>query len=505
MKTAHAAGTPTAGFAIPACIPSIIHGEAALCDTKYDIPVVYPATEETISHLREADAAQVDAAVRSARDAFEHGPWPRMDVDQRKDVLYAIRDILRANSAELGFLETMNTGLTLANIERHVERMAKNFEFFGEVISTVAGETYTQDSRYLTYVTRQPKGVGAMIAPWNAPLALASMRVVTCIAFGNTCVLKPSEFTPLSIYRMVELMHEAGLPPGVVNLVNGRGSVTGTSLVSHPEIDMVGFTGGTETGKAIMSAAGKALKPAILELGGKSANIIFADADLDRALDGALTGIFANNGQQCLAGSRILVQKSIAEEFMTQFAARARNIRVGDPFDAATEIGPLCYRAHMERVLSYADIARADGAKVLVGGERAPGFDRGLYILPTAVYAPDNRSRVAQEEIFGPFATFLTFETTDEAISIANDSNFGLVAYIWSRDLGCVMRCSRDIRAGTIWVNTPMTRELRAPFGGFKESGVGRDGMDDSLRFFTEAKTTTIPLTDVAVGNFGRG
>jgi acyl-CoA reductase-like NAD-dependent aldehyde dehydrogenase len=504
VSTASTAAEPVKTFPVLQQIPSIIHGESRLCAAGIEIPVIYPATEETVSLLREADAAQVDEAVRSARDAFDHGPWPRMDVDQRKDVLYAIRDVLRAHSAELGYLETLNTGLPLANIERHVERMARNFEFFAEVISTVAGETYTQDSRYLTYVTREPKGVGAMIAPWNAPLALASMRLATCIAFGNTCVLKPSEYTPLSIHRMVELIHEAGLPPGVVNLVNGRGTVTGTALVSHPGVDMIGFTGGTETGKAIMSAAGKALKPVILELGGKSANVVFANANQERALDAALTGIYANNGQQCLAGSRILVQKSIAEEFIARFVERVRNIRIGDPFDPATEVGPLCYRAHMERVLSYADIARADGARMLVGGERAPGFERGLYISPTAVLAPSNRSRVAQEEIFGPFATFLTFDTVDDAIAIANDSSFGLVAYVWSNDLDTVMRCSRDIRAGTLWVNTPMTRELRAPFGGFKESGVGRDGMHDSLAFFTEPKTTTIALTAVPVGNFGR-
>lgn len=491
-------------FGIPERVPSFIHGEPRFSAAGDDIPVIDPATEQQISTLREADAPEVDAAVRSAREAFEHGPWPRMDIDRRKDILYAIRDILRANSEELGYLETVNTGLTLANIERHVERMARNFEFFAEVISTVAGETYTQDTRYLTYVTREPKGVGAMIAPWNAPLALASMRVVTCIAFGNTCVLKPSEYTPLSMYRMVELMHEAGLPPGVVNLVNGRGAITGTSLVGHAEVDMVGFTGGTETGKAIMSAAGRALKPVILELGGKSANIVFESADLERALDGALTGIYANNGQQCLAGSRILVQRSIAESFMARFAERARNIRIGDPFDPATEIGPLCYRAHMERVLSYVDIAKADGAEVIVGGQRAPGFERGLYVQPTAVLAPSNASRVAQEEIFGPFATFLVFDDVDDAIRIANDSRFGLVAYVWSDDINTVMRCSRDIRAGTIWVNTPMSRELRAPFGGYKESGIGRDGMRDSLQFFTEPKTTTIPLGNIPLGSFGK-
>ena len=494
---------PAATYQIPNEVVSIIHGEHVRSASGMELPVIYPATEGTVTVLREADADQVDAAVRSARQAFDEGPWPRMDVDTRKDVLYAIRDIMRANADELGYLECLNTGLTMDSIARHVDRLARNFEFFAELISTVSGETYTQFPRYLTYVTREPVGVGAMIAPWNAPLALASMRVVSCIAFGNTCVLKPSEYTPLSMLRMVELMHEAGLPPGVVNLVNGRGPVTGSALINHDGIDMIGFTGGTATGKAIMSEAGRALKPAILELGGKSANIIFESADLEKALDGSLTGIYANNGQQCLAGSRILVQKSIADDFIEQFVARSRNIKVGDPMDSQTEIGPLAYQAHMERVLSYVDIARAEGATLLTGGQRAD-LERGYYIEPTAVLAPSNRIRVAREEIFGPFATFLTFESMDEAIAIANDSEFGLVAYVWSEDLQTVLRSSRDVRAGTIWVNTPMMRELRAPFGGFKQSGVGRDGARSSVEFFTEEKTTTIPVDNVPLGSFGK-
>jgi acyl-CoA reductase-like NAD-dependent aldehyde dehydrogenase len=326
---------------------------------------------------------------------------------------------------------------------------------------------------------------------------------VTCIAFGNTCVLKPSEYTPLSMIRMVELMHEAGLPPGVVNLVNGRGPVTGSALVNHEGIDMVGFTGGTTTGKAIMSDAGRALKPVILELGGKSANIIFESADLDKALDGALTGIYSNNGQQCLAGSRILVQRSIADAFIEQFIARSRNIRVGDPMDATTELGPLAFEAHRDRVLSYVDIAKAEGAQLLTGGGRTDQ-ERGFYIEPTAVLAPSNAIRVAREEIFGPFATFLTFDSVDEAITIANDSDFGLVAYVWSEDLRTVLQASRDLRAGTIWVNTPMMRELRAPFGGYKQSGIGRDGARSSVEFFTEEKTTTIPIESVPLGSFGK-
>lgn len=504
MNPITASGNSNAGFPLPDRVVSLVSGEhLAASRNATELPVIYPATEETVSVLVEADAQEVAQAVRAARAAFDSGPWPRMHIDERKDILYAIRDALRARAAELAWLECLHTGIAINHIRGHIERMARNFEFFAEVASTVSGQTYSQASGYLTWVTREPKGVAALIAPWNAPLALASMRVATCIAFGNTCVLKPSEHTPLSMLRMVEIFHQAGLPPGVVNLVNGRGHVTGNALVTNPAIDMVGFTGGTTTGREIMAAAGRNLKPCLLELGGKSANIIDVSADLERALDGALIGIYANNGQQCLAGSRILVQRSIADEFIARFVERTRRIRLGDPMDPATEVGPLAFRAHMERVLSYVEIARADGAQLLVGGRRAAGFERGYYVEPTAVLVKDNRARVCQEEIFGPFATFQIYDTLDEAIHIANDSDFGLVCYVWAEDLNAVIRVSREVHAGTVWVNTPMMRELRAPFGGFKQSGVGRDGATSSVDFFTELKTTTVPLAPVQMPRFG--
>ena len=492
--------------AVPERVVGIIDGRFATPPRDaHELPVIYPATEEQVSTLVESTANEVAAAVTAARKAFDRGPWPRMHIDERKDVLYAIRDGLREHADELAYLECLNTGIAINHIRGHIQRMARNFEFFAEVASTMSGEAYTQATGYLTYVTREPKGVAALIAPWNAPLALASMRVATCISFGNTCVLKPSEYTPLSMLRMVEIFHEAGLPPGVVNLVNGRGTVTGTALVSDPRIDMVGFTGGTTTGRHIMAAAGQNLKPCVLELGGKSANIIDPSADFERALDGALVGIFANNGQQCLAGSRILVHEDVADQFIERFVERCRKIRLGDPMEASTEIGPLAFEAHMERVLSFVDVARADGAKLLVGGRRSPDFERGYYVEPTAVLAPSNAARVCQEEIFGPFATFQTYGTLDEAIAIANDSPFGLVCYVWSEDLAPVMRVSREVRAGTVWVNTPMMRELRAPFGGFKQSGVGRDGATSSVEFFTELKTTTIPIDPVRMPRLGSG
>jgi acyl-CoA reductase-like NAD-dependent aldehyde dehydrogenase len=491
-------------FPVNPHVTSLIDGESVAPKSGgEDIAIVNPTTEETVSRLREADPQEVDAAVRSAREAFDNGPWPRMDITERKDLLYSIRDHLRKNADELAYLECLNVGLPLHSVRGHVARMSRNFEFFAEVASAMHGETYTQTKGYLTYVNREPKGVAALIAPWNAPLALASMRVATCIPWGNTCVLKPSEFTPLSMRRMVEIFHEAGLPRGVVNLVNGRGPVTGNALVSHPDVDMIGFTGGTATGRAIAVTAGKNLKPIALELGGKSANLIFDSASIDRALDGALAGIFGNNGQQCLAGSRILVHKRIANEFIERFVERAKRIRLGDPQLASTEVGPLAFKAHLDRVLSFVDVAKADGAKLLVGGKRADGFARGYFMQPTAVMAPSNDSRVCQEEIFGPFASFLTFESLDEAIHVANRSKFGLVSYVWSEDLHTVMRCSREIRAGTVWVNTPMMRELRAPFGGYRESGIGRDGPFASMDFFTELKATIIPIDAPTLPRYG--
>ncbi|MFM7395538.1 MAG: aldehyde dehydrogenase [Gammaproteobacteria bacterium] len=494
----------TRTFPVSSLVTSLIDGESVPPKSGgFHIDVVNPTTEESISRLHEAAPDEVDAAVRSARRAFDSGPWPRMDINQRKDILYAIRDHLRKNAEELAYLECLNSGLPLQSVRIHVQRMARNFEFFAEVASNVHGETYTQTAGYLTYVTREPKGVAGCISPWNAPLALSSMRVASCIAWGNTCVLKPSEFTPISVRRMVEIFHEAGLPPGVVNLVNGRGAVTGNALISHPDIDMAGFTGGTATGRSIAETAGRLLKPVALELGGKSANIIFDTADVERALDGALAGIFGNNGQQCLAGSRILVQRGIADALIERFVARAKKIRLGDPMLEHTEIGPLAFRAHLERVLSFVDVARADGATLLTGGLRSAEHQKGWFMEPTAVMAPSNDTRVCQEEIFGPFATFLTFDTLDDAIRIANDSKFGLVNYVWSEDLHTVMRCSRDIRAGTVWVNTPMMRELRAPFGGYKESGIGRDGPQSSLEFFTELKSTIIPIDPVKMHRYG--
>jgi 5-carboxymethyl-2-hydroxymuconic-semialdehyde dehydrogenase/aminomuconate-semialdehyde/2-hydroxymuconate-6-semialdehyde dehydrogenase len=469
------------------------------------IPIVCPADEHTVGTLYEADADEVDRAVTAARKAFGAGDWSQAPVDERKRVLRKIGELVHAHRDELIALEVTHTGVPISQVSgRHVVRTAMNFEFFAEFISQSSAPIFDQNPDYLTWVRREPAGVAALIAPWNAPLALASMKVAGAIAFGNSCVLKPSEMTPLSFVRLMEILHDAGVPAGVVNLVNGRGPVTGAALVEHDDVDVVAFTGGTATGRQIGASAGAGLKKVVTELGGKSANIVFADADLERALDAALVAIFSNNGQQCLAGSRILLQRPIADEFIDKFVARARNLRIGDPFNAATEIGPLISAAQRDRVLQYADAARdAAGIEVLHGGRAWPDADTGFFVEPTVCHAASNDAPICQQEIFGPFATFLTFDDFDEAMQIANGTEFGLVAYVWSRDLNTVMAATEALQSGVVWVNTSLTRELRAPFGGYKNSGVGRDGGEWSRALFTEEKTVTVPRRDFPIARLG--
>jgi acyl-CoA reductase-like NAD-dependent aldehyde dehydrogenase len=493
-------------FQIPITPPDRVTGLVAGRATTgggIEIPVVYPATGARISTLIEDDAASVDRAVQAARRAFDTGPWPAMGLILRVEALEACRATILANVDELARLECAATGLVLKELRaRHMVRAAYNFRFFAEYISQSSGQAYTQTENYVTTVSRVPVGVAALVAPWNAPIALATMKIASALAFGNTCVLKPSEQTPLSPARLVELLQEV-LPEGVLNLVNGRGPVTGAALVAHPGVDLVSFTGGTETGRAIMSAAGQNLTPTTMELGGKSANVIFASADPEQALNAALAGIFSNNGQQCLAGSRILVERSIFDAFTGAFVERAKRIRVGDPLDDATEIGPLASESHMARVLSFAEMATQDGGRVLTGGARRDDLGDGYFIEPTAVIAKSNADRCAQREIFGPFATFLPFDGIEEALSIANDTEFGLVSYVWSDHLPTVMQMNERLRSGVVWVNTPMMRELRAPFGGFKTSGVGREGGAACEAFYTEERTTTTPIRPVEIRLFG--
>ena len=468
-----------------------------------EIPIFYPATGQQIGTLIEDGPQDVDRAVAAARKAFKTSGWPELSVEKRAEILEACERIILENIDELARLECLTTGLVMTQIKSfHLPRAAYNFRFFAQYISQARGERYDNTEGYMSTVKREPAGVAALIAPWNAPLALATMKIAAALAFGNCAVLKPSEQTPYSLMKLVSLLNDL-LPEGVLNLVNGRGGVTGAHLVGHPDIDRVSFTGGTVTGREVMAAAGRQLTPCTMELGGKSANIIFASADFDRALDSALLSIFSTNGQQCLAGSRILVETSIFDKFVDAFLARMSRIKVGDPMAPETEIGPIASKSHMERILSFVDTASEDGDRLLGGGNRIDDLGSGYFMNPTAVAAKSNSSTVCQAEIFGPFASFLSFKTEEEAISIANETEFGLVSYVWSDHLPTVMNVSERMRSGVVWVNTPLTRELRAPFGGYNNSGVGREGGHSCEEFYTEEKTTTIPKSPLNPFQFG--
>lgn len=488
--------------AVPALCANIIGGK--IHSEGERIPVICPETEEVVTHAVEADEETLDLAVTTAGNAFEDGAWSRAPMEHRQQVLERIADLIEKHQEELAWLETLNIGSPIRQSEtRHVTRAVLNFRFFAEYISQASGDAYSQQADYLTFVTREPVGVAALIGPWNAPIALTTMKIAGAIAFGNSCVVKPSEISPLTAFRVTQLIHEAGVPDGVVNLVNGRGATTGAALSSHNGIDRLSFTGGTATGRAIMAAAGANLVPVTLELGGKSANIIFDDADYERALDGSLMGIFSNNGQQCLAGSRILVQRSIFDRFVADFVSRTKNLRIGSSFDRRTEIGPLATKSHFERVLSFTDLAREEGCEILTGGGRVEGFSKGYFFEPTVAVTPRNDLRICQEEIFGPFATIQVFDTAEEAWRIANESEFGLVSYVWTSSLDNATAAHKAIKAGIVLINTPIVRELRAPFGGFKESGVGAEGGAACEAFYTEQKTTVIPVAKPPLAKLG--
>jgi 5-carboxymethyl-2-hydroxymuconic-semialdehyde dehydrogenase/aminomuconate-semialdehyde/2-hydroxymuconate-6-semialdehyde dehydrogenase len=470
------------------------------------LPLHDPATGQPLGELAEADASEVDRAVRAARVAFDDGRWCGLSVARRQQVLMAIHDAVLAHRDELAQIESACTGLPLAQVQGfYIPRAAHNFQFFAEFIGQVGGDLYTQESGYVTTVSREPVGVAALLGPWNAPVTLCSMKIAAAIAFGNTCVVKPSEVAAAGMQRFMDILHGAGLPAGVVNLVNGRGPVTGTALVEHPGVDVVSFTGGTTTGRAILASAAKGIKACTMELGGKSASIVCADADYDRALDAALLGIYGGNGQQCLAGSRILVERGIAQRFIADFVQRARRLRLGAPDQMATEMGPLASLPHLQRVMSYVDVARADGAELLTGGQRHEDLGPGYFFEPTAVLAKSNAARVCQEEIFGPFASFLVYDDFDEAIAMANHSSFGLVGYVWTSQLNKAQQAMRHLRTGTVWVNTPVVRDLRSAFGGYRHSGLGREGGKGCMALYTEEKTCMVAVDNVPMRRMGLG
>ncbi|NLY63363.1 MAG: aldehyde dehydrogenase [Alcaligenaceae bacterium] len=467
------------------------------------LPVVNPATEETIAYVVEASAEETAKAIENANDTFLSGVWSGKTVKEKQEVFAKICELTLANIEELAQLECSNAGLPYAYLKnRQLPRIVRNFKFFSDYLSQNVERSGISDEEYLRFVVREPIGVVALISPWNAPLALASTKIAAALAFGNSCVVKTAEQTPLAVARFMEILVEAGVPAGVVNMVNGRGQVTGEALSTHPLVQGISFTGGTATGKHIASRATPFLKRVDLELGGKSANIIMDDADLDLAVKGSLSAIYTNNGQQCFAGSRILVQRNIADEFIARFVEGSKALPMGDPLAETTQLGPLANERHYANVKRIVEKAVADGAQLLCGGEKPENMQgqKGYYLAPTAFLVKDNAIEICQEEIFGPVVTIQVFDSYDEALEIANDSRYGLVCYLWTTNLDRMTKASLKIKAGVVLVNTTMILDSRFPFSGHKESGMGREGIEGFKHFYTEEKTVTIAIRNPDAG-----
>ena len=476
----------------PATIPNWVNGIAV--DRATDrLAIIDPTTTEQLATLAEADGACVDGAVIAARTAFLDGRWKDRSIADRQSVLRLAADAILNHAEELAHLETLCSGLPFHySTKRHMGIGAGWLKYFADRIATFGGQVFDQEPGARTMVTFEPRGVAALFAPWNVPVGLALLKVAAAISTGNSVVLKPSEQTPLATLRAVQLMEEAGVPPGVINVVNGRGAVTGAALSTHAGIDALSFTGGGVAGRAIAHAAAERFVPVTLELGGKSACIVFEDADQDRALEAALVGAFGNNGQACLAGSRILVQEDIAAEFIDAFVARANQIHLGDPMDPSVEMGPIASEKHRNHILRFVGSAKAQSGQILAGGEAIDSFGPGYFMAPTVARTENPLDDIAQQEIFGPFVTFITFKTEEQAFEMANATDYGLVAYVWTSDYERSQRASRALHAGSILVNAPMIRERNAAFGGVKQSGLGSEGGDFSMRFYMQEKTVVM-------------
>jgi acyl-CoA reductase-like NAD-dependent aldehyde dehydrogenase len=456
------------------------------------LDVVNPATGRTIARLAEFDAAEVDAAVVSARRAFDEERWHRLPVRQRQDVLLAAAARLRVAAPQLAAIETACSGLPLhRSTLRHVSMAADWLRFYAEKLANRAGAVHSSEPGARTLTVYDPRGVAALFAPWNVPLGLAFSKIAPALAAGCSVVLKPSEFTPIATVQAIQILHDCGVPAGVINVVNGRGHVTGAALASHPDVDCISFTGGAAGGRAVAVTAASRHVPAILELGGKSPVVVFEDADLDQALDAALLAAFGNNGQACLAGSRLLLQHSIADAFLTRFVARARQIRVGDPLDASTEVGPLVSESHLASVVEKLS-RRRPSARILTGGVRRQDLGAGSYFSPTVVETPDPDDPLVQEEVFGPVVAVQRFSEEREGWQLANGTPFGLAAYLFTRDYPRVLRGIDALRAGSVVVNAAFIRERNAPFGGSGASGTGSEGGDWSMRFYSREKAVVL-------------
>lgn len=480
----------------------LIGGEWVQAKSRATRDVIDPATGQVIAKVPEAGVADVVAAIDAAREAFDHGPWRKTTAQDRGKLLFKIADGIRAQSKKLAELEVQNNGKPLAEAEFDVADAANCFEFYAGLATKIHGETMSVPANSLSFVVREPIGVCGQIIPWNFPILMAAWKLAPALAAGNTCILKPSELTPLTALELARIIQSVELPKGVLNVVTGPGAGAGEELSANAKVDKIAFTGGTATGRKVMMAATGNLKKISLELGGKNPNIVFADADFEAAVDGALFGAFANQGEVCSAGSRLLVEKSIHKKLVEAMLKKIPRIKLGHGLTAGTKMGPLVSAAHREKVESYIKIGVQEGAKLVCGGRRPESKDlaQGWFLEPTIFDDVKPTMRIAREEIFGPVLSVIPFENEQEAIRLANDTEYGLAAAVWTQNVTKAMRVIRELRAGITWVNTyhPTFNEL--PWGGYKQSGHGRELGFHGIDEYLETKQININLDEAPIG-----
>lgn len=454
-----------------------------------------PYTGKPWASVPLGNEADVDRAVEAAREAFENEDWSRMSQSMRGRLLLRLAQLIEENIDYIAEIETRDNGKLIREMHTQVSSLVDYYTYFAGAADKIHGEVIPlSKTSVLNYTLREPVGVVGAITPWNSPLLLTTWKAAPALAAGNTMVIKPSSITPCSILEFAKLVEQAGFPPGVFNVVTGPGSGIGSYMAQHPGIDKIAFTGGTETGRKLASLAGKGIKKITLELGGKSPNIVFDDANLDNAVKGAIAGIFAASGQTCSAGSRLLLQRSIRDEFLEKLTERTRQIRLGDPQDWATEMGPLAFGGQLDKVHSYVEVAQKEGAHVLAGGgpPDEPELSQGFFYLPTILTNVHNEMQVSREEIFGPVLSVITFDTENEAVDIANDSEYGLVAGVWTNNLSRAHRMAKAIQSGTVWINTYRNANYASPFGGYKASGYGRENGEEAVKEYTQLKSVWV-------------